>query len=297
MSDELLKLMLGLQKEEEEPRNQYIRAPFSYPGAKTQSLNDLLPILPYRNSYIEPFGGSAAVLLARQPSKLEVYNDRYGGLVCFYRCLRDPTKWEMLVDRLDLTVHSREEFIWCRDTWEHDVKDDVERAARWYYMTCYSFNKKGWQFARATKSTAQFGKSLKNALKTFKSLNFRLRDVQIENLDWRYIIKDFSYKDSVIYCDPEYYSTVGMYNINMSKQDHIDLCEAIMKGQGFFALSGYDWPDHPYNNYDWTAKKSWEVHEKAKGHAFTESNNLEGYKERMTRDRVKETLWIKDHNA
>ena len=69
--------------------SQIIKAPFPYPGAKTRSLKQIIPLLPYRDSYIEPFGGTGAVLLARNPSPLEVLNDRYMGINAFYRCIRD----------------------------------------------------------------------------------------------------------------------------------------------------------------------------------------------------------------
>jgi len=34
--------------------------------------------------YIEPFGGSGAVMFAKEPSKCDVYNDIYSDLVTFY---------------------------------------------------------------------------------------------------------------------------------------------------------------------------------------------------------------------
>lgn len=110
MSDDLFDMLDGLSTHvEPESRDQEIlRPPFSYPGSKSRSIDKILPHLPYTGVYIEPFGGSAAVLLARRPSKLEVFNDRYAGVVAFYRCIRDNNLMCQLCERLDLTIHARE---------------------------------------------------------------------------------------------------------------------------------------------------------------------------------------------
>ena len=103
--------------EKGEIRETYIRAPFGYPGGKSRSVKKILPLLPYRKAYIEAFGGAASILLARDKSKLEVYNDRFGGVVAFYRCIRDKEKMNKLIERLKIVPgHSREEFIWCKET-------------------------------------------------------------------------------------------------------------------------------------------------------------------------------------
>jgi DNA adenine methylase len=292
MSDLLAQLMS--LDDTPEVRDQYLRAPFPYPGSKTRSLEHLLSILPYRRAYIEPCGGSGAVMLARRPSKLEVFNDRFSGVVAFFRCLRDPIKNNLLVDRLELTIHSREEFIWSRDTWDHNELDDVERAARWYYALYNSFNKKGWQFGRATKTAATFGSAMKNNLKNFKPLMYRTKNIQFENQDWRAIIKDYNRTDDEVwYFDPPYLNSTGMYKHNWLKEDHVELCERIQSMHGYIALSGYDWDDHPYNRYKWDDKKVWEIDVKATGLAFTDTNNLESMEHSITRGKVKETLWIR----
>ena len=111
----------------EHKREEYIWAPFPYPGAKSRSLDHILPHLPYRNTYIEHFGGSGVVLLSRHESKLEVFNDRYSGVTQFYRTLRDPILEAKLLERVRLCLHSREEFMFCRDTWLA-CDDPIERS-------------------------------------------------------------------------------------------------------------------------------------------------------------------------
>ncbi|HUT02954.1 MAG TPA: DNA adenine methylase [bacterium] len=62
---------------------------FGWYGGKYNHLEWLLPLLPKCHHYCEPFGGSAAVLLNREPSPIETYNDIHGEVVNFFRVLRD----------------------------------------------------------------------------------------------------------------------------------------------------------------------------------------------------------------
>ena len=48
---------------------------FGWYGGKFNHLGWLLPLLPQTHHYCEPFGGSAAVLLNRDPSPVETFND------------------------------------------------------------------------------------------------------------------------------------------------------------------------------------------------------------------------------
>src|SRR5271155_2319124 len=62
---------------------------FGWYGGKYSHLDWLLPLLPECHHYCEPFGGSAAVLLNRQPSPVETYNDLDNEVVNFFRVLRE----------------------------------------------------------------------------------------------------------------------------------------------------------------------------------------------------------------
>ncbi len=81
---------------------------FGWYGGKFSHLNWLLPLLPQCHHYCEPFAGSAAVLLNREPSPVETYNDIDGEVVNFFRVLRDQT--DHIIKAIALTPFSREEF-------------------------------------------------------------------------------------------------------------------------------------------------------------------------------------------
>ena len=67
-----------------------IRTPISWVGNKTSILPVIYGKFPlHYERYIEPFGGSGAVLLGKQkPDKFEVYNDYNKNLVNLFRCIK-----------------------------------------------------------------------------------------------------------------------------------------------------------------------------------------------------------------
>lgn len=273
-------------------RKEAVRCPFGYPGSKERSLTNLLPLIEYRDSYVEECGGSGAVLLARNESKLEVFNDRHSGITAFYKCIADKKNCQELAERIKIVLHSREYFEWCAETWE-TMNDDVERAARWFAMVSFSFNQKGWQFGRSLKPPGFLGSKVRNSIDHFDPLNHRLRNTQIENLDWRICMDDFDSAGTVHYIDPPYWGVPRTYDFHWTEADHIELCERAMRAEGFVAISGYDCPEHPYNRYKWDDKASWEVPVSAIGLAFHETNNMKQYEGMVARGTAIETLWIK----
>jgi len=270
-----------------------IKAPFGYPGGKSRSVKYILPHLPQRDTYIEPFGGSAAILLARQPSKFEVYNDRYGGVVDFYRCIREGARCEALMDRLGLSIHAKEEWFLNKDTWK-DIGDPVERAARWYLMTVYSFGQLGRNWGRSISANSILSGKVLNRIPHFPDLHRRLRNVQIENSDYFNILSDYDSPTAVFYLDPPYVDSYsGTYKNEMSHDEHRRLLDKVFSMRGFVAVSGYSNP--LYENNPWDDRFEWDVHVSIRSEAFTEGNGKAALKHQDTgRSTAKEILWIKE---
>src|SRR5215831_18063787 len=97
---------------------------FGWYGGKFSHLNWLLPLLPKTTHYCEPFGGSASVLLNKDPSPVETYNDIDSEIVNFFRVLREQK--DALIEAIGLTPFSREEFE-LAIAQRHDISD-LERA-------------------------------------------------------------------------------------------------------------------------------------------------------------------------
>lgn len=95
-------------------RSQRKHIAFGWYGGKFSHLDWLLPLLPPSHHYCEPFGGSAAVLLNREPSPVETYNDTDSEVVNFFRVLREQK--DALVYAIGMTPFSREEYVLAINT-------------------------------------------------------------------------------------------------------------------------------------------------------------------------------------
>lgn len=252
-------------------RSNIIKEPFGYLGCKAALVKDILPHLPQRSKYIEHFGGTGVILLNRQPSKLEVFNDASSGVTAFFKCCADPILIQKLCGRVRYMIRSREEFVWCRDTWQ-DYTDTVERAARWYYMLQNSFNKKCRIFRRSTSDNG-IDAALDSNLPRFYPVHERIKKVYIENLDWRVSFKDFDSDDAVHYMDPPYYLQENPYPEKFTKADHAEMLERIFDMSGFVAVSGYD--SDLYSKYKWDEIHRFSHKKKAIGNVNLDSNNRE----------------------
>ena len=252
-------------------REDILRAPFPYPGGKSRSIEKIIDLLPFTKKYVSVFGGSGCDILARPRAEFEVFNDRYAGVVAFYRCLREPKKLEALMERLDLTVHSREDLVWSRDTWEFQ-ESDIEREARWYYMMNYSFASLGRNFGRSTSGNSAFAGKLRKKLKRFPLIHQRFRYVQIENQDWEQCMQDYDSTETVFYCDPPFIEAdSGIYKHKMTKDDHKRFIETVFAMKGFVAVSGYSNPI--YETLPWDGRHEFDVYVSIKSQAYTEENH------------------------
>ena len=282
-------LFAGIDKLTQEDDYEIIKAPFGFPGGKSRSVKHITPHLPYRNTYCEPFGGSAAILLARQPSQIEVYNDRYGGVTNFYRCLRNPDMFNAMIDWLELTIQSREEFLCCRDTWRN-IDDPVERAVRWYYMTVYSFGALGRNFGRATKGQTTTAGMIQRKLPMFHDIHERFKNVIVENRNALNLITDFDSPDTVFYLDPPYVDAHGgTYKSEMTVEDHRELIDIVFSLDGFVAISGF--PNPLYSDNPWDDIIEFEVFCSISPVGCTAKNNKINSVDK--RQNQKEVLWIK----
>ena len=189
------------------------------------------------------------MLLAKEPSVVEVYNDRDSGLVGFFRVLRDPQKFARFHELVMLTPYSREEYSFCRDTWE-ECNDDVQRAFRWFVVARGSFAGIfgiGWgsavtSNARGMVSTSSAWLTTLNAL---PAIHERMMRVQIEHADFRRILQRYDTPETFFHVDPPYVPETrksGGYRHEMTLDDHRELVETVLGIEGKAMVAAYDHP-------------------------------------------------------
>lgn len=223
-----------------------LRSPICWFGGKGRMTDKLMPLLPPHRIYVEPFGGGASLLFAKEPSPVEVYNDLDSGLVNFFRILRDPHRCIKLALLAMLTPYSREDYERYRRSWDA-TGDDVERAYQWFCIARQSMSGrfgKGWSFSvsGSTRGMAQTNSSWLTAIDDLIKIHARLILVQIEHNDFRRVIATYDSTETLFYLDPPYVSGTrrgGKYAHEMTDEDHADLVKILLQCQGKVLLSGY----------------------------------------------------------
>lgn len=224
-----------------------LRAPFSWYGGKHYMVNKLLPLIPKHHTYVEVFGGAANLLLAKEPSPVEVYNDINSGLVNFFRVIRDKDKFKRFYEQVMLIPYSREEFYYCRDTWR-DEEDDILRAVKWFVAARQSFSGQfgsGWGYnvIWSSKGMAKHVSGWFSSIELLPEVSQRLLRVQIEHNDFRKILKAYDTEETFFYLDPPYVLETRKckaYEHEMSLKDHEDLVDLLLHIKGKAMLSGYE---------------------------------------------------------
>ena len=219
-----------------------ISSPVTWHGGKSKLSAKIVGYFPEHQTYVEPFGGSGAVLLAKEPSKVEVYNDLNGELVNHFQVLRDGTLYRRLRRALDRTRYARAEFFLSKEPSE----DPVESARRFIVRQRQSRGGLGerWSYcvgdSRGGMSSAVA--RWQTGLDQLPSVHERFRHVQIECEDWRTILNRYNGRRTLFYIDPPYLPetrTGGDYDYELSERDHRELVARILASRGMVVLSGY----------------------------------------------------------
>ena len=237
-------------------------------GNKTSILNIIYALFPMKyGRYIEPFGGSGAVLLGKRvPDKFEVYNDYNHNLVNLFRCMRDrPLEFirelgflnlnsrddfntmkrffdkeqftdEYLAKQLELTdiILPKLQASEMRELYRASKEDyDLRRAVMFLKLIRYSYSSGGKSFACQPFNIATLFTLIDN-------LSKRLANTVIENQDFEVLIKHYDRPDSFFYCDPPYFTSEYVYDCGFTWEDHLRLKKALSECKGKWLVSYND---------------------------------------------------------
>jgi DNA adenine methylase len=241
-----------------------------YHGGKWRLGPWLLGFFPPHRIYVEPFGGGGSVLMLKERSYAEVYNDLDDEMVNLFRVLRDQDSAEQLAAALYLTPFSRTEFV------ESYRPDDspVEIARRTLVRSFMGFgtttlrkNRTGFR-AKALRQSQPAQADWANYPGHVSTFVERLRGVVIEHRDALEVIAQQDSDETLIYADPPYpHSTRSAvqwpshndtaYSHEMTDEDHRALAAVLHDCDGMVVLSGY-----ACQLYDRELFADWERHER-----------------------------------
>jgi DNA adenine methylase len=189
---------------------------FGWYGGKFNYLQWLMPLLPSAHHYCEPFGGSAAVLLNREPSPVETYNDIDGEVVNFFRVLR--TQKDALIEAIGLTPFSREEFALALRVDGQGISD-LERARRFFVRArqvrtglAQTASLGRWANCKGTSRSGMSGVVSRwlGSIEQLPEIAERLLRVQIENRPAPAVIRLYDGPNTLFYCEPSHVCAGGI---------------------------------------------------------------------------------------
>lgn len=225
-----------------------MKPPFNYFGAKTTLGSEIAALFPSHRHYVEPFGGSLAVLLAKPPAPMETVNDLDSRLMTFWRVLRErPDELERLCA---LTPHSRAEYAAAYEPCD----DELESARRVWVILSQGRGGQilttGWRYEQDPRDGRSSSTPIRLAsyVSRIAPCAARIAGVTLECRPALEVIRDYGRHPGVlIYADPPYPSSVrpatARYGCEMPGDDsHRELLEALLGCRAAVVLSGYAAP-------------------------------------------------------
>lgn len=228
-----------------------VMQPFPWYGSKVQKQKFIQPKLPDTKRFVVPFGGSGAILLNRETSGLECFNDIDEGVMNFFEVLRDNST--ELVENLQHTPYHEEVFEKSK-TILNEGGTDMEKAIAFFVRTTMAYNSGSDSFAYSTKEIrrdrSQHTSRFQTKITELEAVADRLHQVQFLCRDARKVIETFDKDDTLQYWDPPYPASVrngtGSYNTELTTQDHKELLELANESTARIAISSYS--NELYNN-------------------------------------------------
>lgn len=231
-----------------------------YHGGKWKLARWVIQHFPPHRVYVEPYGGAASVLLQKERTYAEIYNDLDEEIVNVFRVMRSPVEAERLAEALWLTPFSRKEYEACYAPAEID---SVERARRTIIKSFMGFGSasihaaapRGMRTVQSTWRSTGF-RANSNRSGTTPALDWsrypehlrhfceRLRGVVIECRPALDIIRTHDVPDALIYVDPPYPVEVRDdarrdYTYEMTTEQHRELAKVLHDVEAAVVVSGY----------------------------------------------------------
>lgn len=224
-----------------------VRPALRWHGGKWRLAPWIIEHMPDHKVYVEPFGGAASVLLRKERSYAEIYNDLDDDLVNLFSILRDPNQSRELERQLRLTPFARTEF----DAAYSETCDHLEKARRLIIRSYMGF---GSDAAAGRSSGFRANSNRRGTTPSRDWLNFsdaiaamteRMQGVVIEKRPAIDVIKKHDTATTLHYVDPPYVHETRArsgrknYRFEMTDEDHGSLLTALKALDGKVILSGY----------------------------------------------------------
>lgn len=222
-------------------------------GSKRTLAPRIVEALGPHKAYWEPFCGSMAVLLAKEPCRMETVNDLNGDLINLSRTIQDATLGPQLYRRLRRVLMHESEQEEAKAKCREKITDPVERAY-WYFINSWMVRNgyggtkdrgPGRVCVRFTNNGGHAATRWAGAVASIPQWRERLRKVTILQRDaFELIPRIEDVEETAIYCDPPYVVKGAKYLHDFESADHARLAETLQSfRRARVVVSYYDHPD------------------------------------------------------
>lgn len=263
VSDNIERLFL-CEVFKEDDKIPLISSPLNYTGGKHKLLNQIIPLLPPSECFLDLFCGGGNVGINAKSSKV-IFNDNNIELIRLFNYLHNNSTQDILdytndiIQRFELSDSNKNSYIYydcdsSKGLAKYNksgflkLRESYNKSrdiALLYVLIIFSFNNQ-IRFNKKGDFNLPVGKrdfnlKMQNKLKLFTE-KLRKIDVSFQSLDFRMVDLGILPKNTLIYCDPPYLITLAGYNENnrWTLQDEQDLLDFLNEcnQKGFkFALS------------------------------------------------------------
>lgn len=213
--------------------------PLSYIGGKNRLAKRIIELFPRHMTYVEPFVGGGQVFFHKEPSTVEVLNDKDGEIINFFRVCQNH--YEELLRHFKFVLVSRSWFDLLKNT-DPTTLTDVQRASRYLYLRKNAYAGLILYPVYKRQVVQSPGFNLERLPELIEKTHKRLERVQIECAPYEDILEYYDRKGTLFFCDPPYYNR-KLYRFNFTHSDFEALAERLAKLKGKFVLTLNDVPE------------------------------------------------------
>ena len=206
-------------------------------GGKSKLAERLIAKFPDHKTYVEPFVGGGSIFFTKEPSELEVINDKDIDVMNIYRDIRN-------VDTFSNTNFQPKRAKFDRLKNQTKFKNEKERLYRNLYLSLTSFRGDRANYIgenlETDKRFANVGVKFKDQSQLDKFKN-RINDnnVKIHSQDYLSLIKKYDSPDTFFYLDPPYSRAQKSGDYKEVGVKIEDICKSLIGLKGKFMMS-YD---------------------------------------------------------
>lgn len=224
-------------------------------GGKGITRHRIAHSIPYTDTYVEPYGGSGAIMMSRHRSPHEVYNDLCIQLVDIMRALSDPVLFQQFTRRLKHTLYSRAEYDLASQIFQRRIKprDVVDSAWATFVGMRQGFGGRPptcvGSWGRAFISSHGMAMTVGRWWSAVESLDWfheRMSGVKVLNRNALDVIREYDSNETTFYIDPPYItetrkqSSQSVYLHEANQRHYQKLIRSLLEVCGAVVLSGYD---------------------------------------------------------